>query len=185
MDKALLLAHLRYGAGRLGRWGWGGLVLLVAAAAIQWGTVADLKADSADIAEQLAARRLKPAPTETPEAQRARQLAVVVAGLPDAQGALQTLAAIHKAAREQHLQLATGDYRLQALNGAAPGSLGVQRYQLTFPVRGDYLALRQWLSATLNQTPSLALDELSLKRDDAKVSELDSRVRMTLYLRGH
>ena len=185
MDKALVWAHVRYVASRLGPWGWGGIGLLAAAAALQWGSVAALEAETAEITDQLAARQRKPAPTETPEALRERQLAAVVAGLPNAEGALQTLGHIHKAARDQHLQLATGDYRLQPLSTSGAEGAGVQRYQLTFPVKGDYLALRRWLSATLNQTPSLALDELSLKRDDAKLGELDSRVRMTLYLRGH
>ena len=183
-NKALLLARLRYAAGRLGTWGWAGVALLMVAAAVQWIGVADLESQRLAMEDQLRALRQQPAPTVTPEQLRAQRLAATVAALPDADSAWRTLAHLHQAAQAQHVQLATGDYRLQAAPAGTTG-LRLQRYQLTFPARGDYLALRNWLALSLNNTPALALDELSFKRDDATAAQLESRVRMTLFMKAH
>ena len=101
------------------------------------------------------------------------------AALPDSDSALATIALLHRSAHENHVRLATGEYHV-----VRQGSSGLQRYQLSFPAQADYRALRNWLAASLNAMPTLALDDISFKRDDAKAQLLDSRVRLTLYLKA-
>ena len=40
------------------------------------------------------------------------------------------------------------------------------------------------LVQVLNQLPNVALDEISLKRDDAAASALDAKLRLTLFMRA-
>jgi Tfp pilus assembly protein PilO len=87
------------------------------------------------------------------------------------------LATIHRAATANGVVLPEGEFKLIAEQGNP-----ISRYQITFPIKTEYHRTRQFVREALRETPSLALDELSFRRDDANNPVLDTRVRFTLFL---
>jgi len=170
--------YLRYLYSQHGWMAFAGLVLLVGSLLIDQIWVTDMDMRSAQIMDELAAQRLKHANKTSPEDEKNQRLAALYSALPDSSTTLDAIAMINRAARDHQVHLATGEYRL-----VRTANTGLMRYQLNFPAHADYKSLRQWLAASLNAMPTLALDDLSFKREDAGTNQLDSRVRMTLYVR--
>lgn len=56
------------------------------------------------------------------------------------------------------------------------------RYQVTIPVTGPYRDIRSFEMRVLNEIPSAALSEISLRREDALSPVVTARLRFTLYL---
>ncbi len=176
----VVLAHARY---QVGRHGWPallGVALLVAAGAGYPLVVGGIESRAADAREELAALKQKlanrPERQQNDAAERARSF---YAQLPPASGAEQAVKTIHEAARDKGVSIHQGEYRM-----TREGSGPLIRYQLTLPVRGTYPQFRTWLGAVMNGLPSLALEEMNLKRDDAAQGEIVARVRLTLFLRA-
>jgi hypothetical protein len=59
-----------------------------------------------------------------------------------------------------------------------------QRYQVSFPARADYPTFRAWIEELLRDNPSLALDDLGLRRLADGGEELEARVSLSLYLKS-
>lgn len=55
-------------------------------------------------------------------------------------------------------------------------------YDIAFPVKGSYLAIRQFCEQFLAAVPFASLVEINLKRDSIQSSQLDARLKFTLYL---
>jgi hypothetical protein len=88
-------------------------------------------------------------------------------------GSLVQLAAV------AHVTLDKGEYRI-----TREASDGLQRQQLSFPVKVRYLDLRDFLGRALPSVPGLALTSLSLQRGSTQTDEVDGRVVFTLYARS-
>ena len=179
MNTALLMAHLRYQWQRQGTLAAASLALLVLALGLQFMWVDALHARNAELQEALSSKRQaqlqKPAAGED----KAQRLAAFYATLPDAGEATQAIAVLNRAAAHHKLALATAEYRITRA-GTGP----LLRYQISVPLRANYVQLHAWLSEVLNALPNAALDELSIKREDAAIDVLDARVRLTVFLRG-
>jgi hypothetical protein len=61
-------------------------------------------------------------------------------------------------------------------------ALGVVRMTIEVPVSGQYRRLRKALDAALREMPALSLDRVTLRREAAAESELDARLRFSLWL---
>jgi hypothetical protein len=59
----------------------------------------------------------------------------------------------------------------------------LRRYQMTMPVRGTYPNTRYFMIDLLNQMPSVAISDLSFRRQDPHGDQVESRMRLTFYLR--
>ncbi|MCO6056675.1 GspMb/PilO family protein [Pseudomonas sp. MOB-449] len=92
----------------------------------------------------------------------------------DATGAIDR---IYVLAQQEGIALARGEYAL----GLDPKTR-LARYQVLLPVRGSYPQLRRFLHGLQAQLPALALEEVDLQRKQIADSELEGRIRMTLYL---
>ncbi|NWL77606.1 pilus assembly protein PilO [Pseudomonas taiwanensis] len=92
----------------------------------------------------------------------------------DATGAIDR---IYVLAQQEGISLARGEYAL----GLDPKTR-LARYQVLLPVRGSYPQLRRFLHGLQAQLPALALEEVDLQRKQIADSELEGRIRMTLYL---
>ncbi len=114
-----------------------------------------------------------------PQIDQATRQAAFEAGLPQAAGALQAVRHIHRSATEHGVVLSTGEYRLVDEPGGR-----LQRYQITLPADGTYPDLRAWMADVLNELPTMALDELSLKRNTVIESKVQARVRWSFYLKA-
>ena len=56
------------------------------------------------------------------------------------------------------------------------------QYQIKLPLTGNYLQIRQFINQVLNTLPSIALTDISLKREDIASDMIDAQIQFTLYL---
>ncbi len=178
--KNWLTTRLRFA---LHRHGWpapvGLLMALLVWPLAHWGADrarADASALSATLQEQRLQQVRQPGPPATP----GQDLADLPSRLPAAEGALEALQTIHAAAARHGVKLSAGEYRL-VREGGSPL---IQRYQITLPASGAYPDVRAWMATVMNTLPTIAMDELSLTRQDVGSPAIETRVRWTLYLRA-
>lgn len=55
-------------------------------------------------------------------------------------------------------------------------------YDITFPAKGSYVAIRQFCEQFLVAVPFASLVEINLKRDSIQSAQLDAKLKFTLYL---
>lgn len=84
---------------------------------------------------------------------------------------------IYAAAAKFNLNLDQGDYQL-----VQERDLKLARYEMVLPVRGDYVQIRKFVALALSEVPTLALDGISLTRQNITDPTVDAQLRMTLYL---
>lgn len=58
-----------------------------------------------------------------------------------------------------------------------------QRYTMQLPVTADYASLRSFIVDALAELPSLALEDMSLRREDSKSLRLEARLSFVLFVR--
>lgn len=83
---------------------------------------------------------------------------------------------IHTAADKEGIVLERGDYRRPSGEGPVPMPL-----RITLPVKGSYAQIRRFITATLAEVPTLALDEVSFQRQSARDPRIEAQIRFTLY----
>jgi Tfp pilus assembly protein PilO len=105
------------------------------------------------------------------------QLSNFYAFFPVTENVPELLSRINRSASENRLKLEKGEYKL-----ARESDFRLARYQITLPVHGDYGALRSFVNNVLEAVPSAALEELTLKRENVDMPELEGRVRFVLFL---
>ena len=59
----------------------------------------------------------------------------------------------------------------------------VVQYQIKVPVLGTYLQIRQFVNQVLNVQPSLALSEITLKREDVNNDAVAANIQFNLNLK--
>ncbi|MBI1425277.1 MAG: type 4a pilus biogenesis protein PilO [Gammaproteobacteria bacterium] len=84
---------------------------------------------------------------------------------------------IFTAARDQHLDLPEGKYRV--IHERA-GSL--LRYEITLPVTGSYQQLHKFIAAVLSEIPIAALDGVTFERNKISNALIDAKFKISLYL---
>jgi len=84
---------------------------------------------------------------------------------------------IYALAAQEHITLARGEYSL----GVDPKT-HLARYQILLPVRGSYPQLRRFLHALLGQLPAVVVEDVEFQRKKIADTDLNGRIRMTLYL---
>lgn len=160
-----------------------GLLLLAAVWPIAHFGADSARAETVVLQQALAAgrklERERKARQSDPQADRVIRLAEFEARLPQAEGALQAVRHMHRSAAEHDVVLSTGEYRLVSEPGGR-----LQRYQITLPADGTYPDLRAWMADVLNELPTMALDELSIKRNAVGDSRVQARVRWSFYLKA-
>jgi hypothetical protein len=167
---------------RLGRPGVIGVALLVSSLGLTVSTLLPswqdlnrqrIKAAAAQEFKRTAAARA-PAPDDSPAA----QLRAFYAMFPPHTNASESLSQMVAAARESKLQLSRGEYAI-----VTDRQTGLVRYRMTLPVRGEYTQIREFVAASLKAVPALALDEVIFERPSVSETQVQARVRLTLYLR--
>lgn len=155
-----------------------GLALLVGAAGVYLTVVqdraerlAELKRESASLKSRIE-RAAKSGIPETGSVEELNKFYGFFSGTP-LTGWLNKL---YAAARAQKLVLEQGEYRL---NPDKTGKL--VRYQVTLPVKGSYLQIRQFVDQALIDVPVAALDDINFKREAIGATQLEARIKFTLY----
>lgn len=185
MTALALRMRLLQGRLALGRFGWTNLAavaLLLAGAAACLVLLPDLE-------DQLVARQESLADLQTRLRREIRQgpvtppapsnLGAFRAALGDVREADQALKTIFAEADHQLLALDEAEYRLTYDKAG-----GFYAYSVRLPVKGGYLALRMFAEQVLLALPYASLDEIAFKRRAAGETEIDARLRFTLYLAG-
>jgi hypothetical protein len=84
---------------------------------------------------------------------------------------------IYGAAHEESINLAQGEYKF------IPGKSGrIGSYQVNLPVKGSYIQIRKFIVKVLNSVPSAALEEVSFRRDAISKSDLEAKIRFSIYM---
>lgn len=99
---------------------------------------------------------------------------------PHREDAPQLLEKIYAAARGQSIRLDQGEYKY------IPDKSGrLAMYQVSLPVHGSYVGLRKFIVKVLNDAPDAALDAVSFRRESVGSTDLDAKIRFTLFLDDH
>jgi hypothetical protein len=166
---------------RLGRPGVIGIALLAFSLSLavsnllpSWQELQQLRAQAAAQESLRTAARREPLPDDSP----AGQLRAFYAMFPLHTDAPQSLSQMFAAARESSLQLSRGEYAVMT-----DRQTGLVLLRMTLPVRGGYTQIREFVAASLKAVPALALDELTFERPNISETQVQARVRLTLYLR--
>jgi hypothetical protein len=159
----------------LGRTGVVGAGLLVAGIAFWLGGVQPMRA-SVDRLHAVLAQAERAAPARAPRRPE-DALASFYGYFVSREEAFAALSAIYTAADAEGLSLDTGEYRLSRDRGAR-----LLRYQIVLPVKGSYPKIRQFVARALNEAPGIALEDLSLRRENAQSNVVEARVQLALYI---
>ncbi|CAD5108984.1 GspMb/PilO family protein [Zestomonas carbonaria] len=114
---------------------------------------------------------------EAPPVASGQQLDDFRRNLPAQLDATSTIDRIYALANGERLSLARGEYAL-----GVDTRTRLARYQIVLPVRGSYPQLRRFLHALLAEVPALVLEDLDFQRKQISETELEGRIRLTLYL---
>jgi hypothetical protein len=166
------LDWLAFAAARLGWPGLLGLGLLLAALWLDRYQVQPLETAAAESGARAERLTRQPRPSAAPA-----PAAALADSLPADAGAPEGVARLFVAATHAGLSLEQGSYRPASDQG------GLQRYQITLPVSGEYPAIRAFLAEALERQPGLALDSLALSRESIASAEVKARLGLTFYLR--
>ena len=116
-------------------------------------------------------------PPQAPD--RQEQLAAFYDYFPAEGQMVEVLARLHEAAPRRNLSLPQGDYRLVG------GTLQpLMRYEIVLPVKGNYQDVRGYVSDVLMAQPGMALDALTLTRENNARVGVDAELHFTLYVRA-
>ena len=153
-----------------------GAGMLLVAIALWAFALQPLAADNLRLEEEAAEAQRRPrnivAVAEGPVAQyRAYE-----ARLPRAEAAVEMASRIYQAGTNNGIALPTGEYRLERMPDDR-----LLRYRINLPVSGSYPQIRAFVLEVLRTVPAAALDDIQLRRD-ATGSQLEARVRFSLYL---
>lgn len=78
------------------------------------------------------------------------------------------------------LSVERGSYRLAPLPGVP-----LVKLQMSFPVRGRYAAIRQWVREALDSDATLALEELTVNRHEGEpAGQVDAVVQFALFTKA-
>ncbi len=172
----ILMWHVYQWARRLGRTGIAGLLMIAAALLIQFGRTVPLQAETVALDTRLlslqgAAKQIVVQPVSVPASGFTDRL-------PPTTAASAVIGQLEQLAHAHGIQLLRGQYAQTPVAGTS-----LLRWQLTLPIEAEYPNIMAFIAASLQAQPTLALDELKLKRDTINTSKLDADVRFNLYLR--
>lgn len=182
MSPDALLRRLRLHGG-LWLWRYGGVWLAVALVLGAWLAVELLLLPPARLAvaqglgELARLRTVAAQAASRPQPQAAPDpllnLQQALAGASDPTGFAASLARL---AQAHGIELLQSDYQQQAL-----AQTGLQQFQVTQPVRASYPQLRAYLLAVLAEHPQASLDALAARRDSARDTVIEARLRWSLW----
>lgn len=168
-----LLPQLQYRITRLGMAGQTGMAALAAAAVVAVSVLVPGQHALQRLSAELARA---PQPTTAPEEEQAAPR--LLASLPTRAQMPGVIGQIYAQATAAGVALDTGRYRyVPAKRGA------IDSYELEFPVKAAYPAIRTFIDGTLTALPAVALDKLRLERKAVGDQVVSAEVGFVLYLR--
>ncbi len=173
--------ELENGLRGIGLPGWVALALVLVCALAWWGVVAPLRqeaqqldADSSTLQKRLRERGAAAAPVVLTAQQ---QLAEFERRFEGEKSITESLARLHAAARRQGVQLDKAEFKF-----VSEAREPLSRYTIVLPVKCDYRALRRFTRDAVRELPGLAMEEVSMRRVDAKSPLLEAQLRFVLFV---
>ena len=183
MNKLILAKinwYLRRSLNHLGWPGIMGLGLLAFSLMFYLSAIRPLKSQLEDMRQQVQALGKyvqSTKPVDEVSANPAEKLSGFYKFFPKTSSTPDWLAKIYGAAGQQNLVLQQGEYRLvHDSNGR------LVRYQIFFPVKGDYVQIRKFLTRIMSEIPYLSLDSISFQRQKIGDAFVESQIKLTLFL---
>jgi len=161
----------------LGRSGVAGLALLLLAALAYVTLVVPLDQKIDGLRMEVARTQARMTGRLSPAERSDRALTSFYGYFPRADSSPLWLGKIYDAAKEAGVRLASGEYEFQRVEGLRLG-----RYRMSLPVQGSYEQVREFVAVVLKEVPAASLDDIALRREDIGSSELEARLRLTLYM---
>jgi Tfp pilus assembly protein PilO len=133
-----------------------------------------LQADVSSLHDRIrnAARHLNDSPEAPVE-----QLAAYYRFFPAAISSTRWLDSIYRNASNLGLHLEQGDYRPTIEPGGR-----LLRYQITLPIKGNYLQIRKFVANLLSEIPIASLDYISFERHRVGEPMVSAKIKLSLYL---
>ncbi len=174
---AALAWSLKQGVLRIGVRGVAAIALATACAA---GYVLVLQPQRAEIAAAREQLRIAAGRGAAPSAvtSSANGMNAFYATVPGVDAQFSLMERLHQAAVAQGLVLERGDYQL-----AAELATPLMRYEIELPVRGEYTQVRRFISAAMQDLPTLALKGVSFSRQKSDDPQLNAKISFVLYLK--
>lgn len=108
---------------------------------------------------------------------REEQLAQFYRLFPQDKDLPQTMEKIFNFALSHGIGLEQGEYKVtRDIEG------GLVRFQMTFPVKGDYPRIRKYLTALLADIPTLSLQQVQFKRQKVGDAMVEANIKLVLFL---
>ena len=172
MKDRLILAWLRFRE-ELGLLGVCSLGVLVLAAMFFVAVVAPAQERSAELAAEIA--RHASSPAEHSPSSAGEKLASLYQFLKRSEAPTDWLAKLYGISTATGVEMQAASYKVQA--GAK-----VDRYEITLPVSGSYVQIRDFVKRSLAEIPVLSIDQMSIKRQTRNDGVLQAELRLTLHL---
>ncbi len=87
---------------------------------------------------------------------------------------------LDRIARENGIELNSSDYRLMMEKESK-----LVRYEIQLPLRGTYPQIRAFIAGALQSVPTLALTDISIRRETIQAGRVEARLNMHLYLNDY
>jgi hypothetical protein len=84
---------------------------------------------------------------------------------------------IFASAQIRKIEIDRGEYKVSSDKEG-----GFVRFQMTFPVKGEYPRIRKYLSSLMSDIPTLSLQQVQFKREKVGDTMVEANIRMVLYL---
>jgi Tfp pilus assembly protein PilO len=170
----------------LRRWrraiGWPGLAgvaLLVLAAVVYVGLGLPERLEAEGVKQQVAAARTRAATPARSERQGAEaRLAAFYNEFPARGTAPTWLQKVYAAGEQFSLGLEKAEYR-QTLDRNSR----LLQYEISLPVRGSYVQIREFIRTVLAEIPTIALRDFQIQRANIGEPTVEAQIRFILYLR--
>lgn len=175
-----LLWHTRRALSRLGFAGVAGLGLLVFAALFYIFSSLPISKEVQALKQEASAKQVRSqTDVEQTALQPGAQLEKFYQSFPGAKTVPDTLQKVYRIAAAQEIELDEGDYNLVRNDDDK-----IARYEMSFPVKGDYMHLRKFLARLLVDIPNASLDSVDFQRQKIGDTMVDAQIKITLYLLG-
>lgn len=164
---------------QLGWQGTTGLILLALTTTLHLLTLTPLEEETAYIHKKVDTARAKTnrADRNFSSIDHHRELANFFDTLPAEEKITDILAMISSVADASKVEIKQAEYQLDDSNPQ------FMEYHIVFPIQGEYANIRFFVFRVLSDHPTVALDQMSFKRDKINDALLKAEVRFTLFLK--
>ncbi|MDX1915664.1 MAG: type 4a pilus biogenesis protein PilO [Methylophilus sp.] len=179
-----------HSAKKLGIWGIIGLALIIASALFYVTKISQLdQLTQALVLEHQTAQSHDiheiEAPKEPPVQDTAQEIATFYERFPVATHLPEILAQINQLASKQKVELNSGDYKLNKVKPSSSTQVRtLTKYEITFPVKGQYTKIRAFIAEVLQKQPAIALADIQIRRENTLSPSVEARLVLVLFVKG-